>query len=273
MHSERRFGPVSMVLAGITVMMAVVAFSTPASAITWGEPDYGHQFAGAIVISYSGGWWQFCSGSLVSAKIFLTAGHCTIDIESGDIPLSRIRVTLSQDIHAPDAEFLEVAEVHTHPEYPGPMSDTHDIGVLVLKDPVTGVAPGILPKEGYLSKLDAQGLLKDAKFINVGYGSDESMPANRKSYPGPDARWSSVSGFRSLHDAWLYMSGNPHLGYGGTCYGDSGGPTLYKDAAGVEAIVALTVWGDAPCKSTNNNYRVDTAESLSFVLDMIGRNG
>jgi len=261
-----------MGFAGVVVVMAVFAFSTPASAITWGEPDFGHEFAGAIVISYSGGWWQYCSGSLVSPRIFLTAGHCTIDIESGDIPLSRVRVTLSQDIHASDAKFLEVAEVHTNPEYPGPMSNTHDIGVLVLKEPVTDVVPGSLPAQGYLDALDSQGLLKDAGFINVGYGTDESMLANRKSYPGPDARWSSISGFRSLHDSWLYMSGNPHLGYGGTCFGDSGGPTLYRGSSGAESIVAITVWGDAPCKSTNNNYRVDTAESLAFVLEAISRN-
>jgi len=261
-----------LVFVGVSVLVAVLAFSNLGAAITWGEPDYGHAYAGAIVISYSGGWWQYCSGSLVSPKVFLTAGHCTVDLETGAIALSRVRVTLSQDIHAPDAIFLEVAAVHTHPEYPGPQSDTHDIGVLVLKNAVTDVTPGILPLQGYLDTLAESGLLKDAKFVNVGYGSDQTIPPNRKSYPGPDARWSSVSGFRSLHNAWLYMSGNPHLGYGGTCYGDSGGPTLHQDATGIETIVALTVWGDAPCKSTNNNYRVDTASSLAFLHETIGRN-
>jgi secreted trypsin-like serine protease len=262
-----------MGLAGIAVMMAVVAFSTPAGAITWGYPDHGHTYGGAIIVRWSGGWYQYCSGSLVSPKVFLTAGHCTTDFSTGGIQLADVRVTFSRDIWAADAVWLEVSEAYTHPDYGGSWSDPHDIGVLVLKERVADVAPGTLPSEGLLDELYAKGLLKDATFINVGYGADQSMPPNRKSMPGPDARWYSTSGFRSLHNAWLYMSGNVHLGYGGTCYGDSGGPTLYRDMAGVETIVALTVWGDAPCKSTNNNYRVDTGESLAFVLDMIGRNG
>src|SRR3989454_1834851 len=36
----------------------------------------------------------------------------------------------------------------------------------------------------------------------------------------------STSSFRNLHDAWLYMSQNNHHGDGGTCFGDSGGPTF-----------------------------------------------
>ncbi len=263
----------SLSLAGVSILAAVLAFSMPASAITWGAPDDGHPYEGAIIVQWGGGWYQYCSGSLVSTRVFLTAGHCTVDFGPSGITLDRIRVTLSREIWAPDAKWLEVSAVYTHPEYGGPWSDPHDIGALVLKEPVTDIVPGNLPAKGFLDALAAKGTLKDSTFINVGYGADQSMPPNRKSMPGPDERWYSISGFRSLHNAWLYMSGNPHLGYGGTCYGDSGGPTLYRDVAGVETIVALTVWGDAPCKSTNNNYRVDTEGSLEFVLDIIGRNG
>src|SRR2546426_4119325 len=83
----------------------------------------------------------------------------------------------------------------------------------------------------------------------------------------------STSSFRNLHDAWLYMSQNIHHGDGGTCFGDSGGPTFFVDPSShVEYIVAVTSWGDSVCKSTNNNYRVDLESSRAFIDDMIALN-
>src|SRR5438093_11835167 len=69
------------------------------------------------------------------------------------------------------------------------------------------------------------------------------------------------------------MSQNIHHGDGGTCFGDSGGPTFFVDPSShVEYIVAVTSWGDTVCKSTNNNYRVDLERSRSFIDDMIASN-
>ena len=260
-------------IAGVLLLVAVFALSTPAGAITWGQPDYDHPYGGAILLQWRGVWMEFCSGSLVAPRVFLTAGHCTVFLEELSVPLESLRVSLSRELFAPGATWLEVSAVHTHPDYRwGPQSDPHDVGVLILKEPVTDVVPGRLPSEGFLDALAASGMLKDARFINVGYGADETMSPNRKVVPSTDARMFSVSGFRNLHEAWLYLSQNVHLGNGGTCYGDSGGPTIYRDDAGGETIVAVTSWGDGPCKSTNNNYRVDTASSLAFVWEMIRGN-
>lgn len=133
---------------------------------------------------------------------------------------------------------------------------------MILKKPVRSPAPGRLPSEGFLDDLRDADVLADATFVSVGYGTDENIQDT-------NVRMYSVSSFRNLHDAWPYMSQNPHLGNGGTCFGDSGGPTYYRDANGVETQVAVTSWGDTVCKPQNNNYRVDTASSLGFIGDVI----
>jgi len=250
----------------VLVLLALVAATSPGDAITWGTPDSGHPFAGAFLIRYQGTWIEFCSGSLASPRVFLTAGHCTDWLVQHAWPVDQLVVSFSPMLFAPDAKWLNVTGYQSHPDYRwGPTSDPHDVGVLILKDAVSGITPVNLPTENYLDDLDAQGLLQGARFINVGYGTDQNVQDT-------NMREMSTSSFRNLHDAWLYMSQNIHHDDGGTCYGDSGGPTLYRDANGVETQVAVTSWGDSACKSTNNNYRVDIGSSLDFIHAMIDAN-
>src|SRR2546425_1058218 len=97
---------------------------------------------------------------------------------------------------------------------------------------------------------------RPSRFRPPGCGSDSGQTCLRK------ARCAS-----------LYMSQNIQHGDGGTCFGDSGGPTFFVDPSShAEYIVAVTSWGDSVCKSTNNNYRVDLASSRSFIDDMIASN-
>ncbi len=263
-HRARRIA--AKVAAMGLFALVLAATSPPSAGITWGVPDPGHPFAGAFLILYQGEWLEFCSGSLAAPRVFLTAGHCTDWLTQHAWPVEKIVVSFSPTLFAPDAVWRNVTAYHDHPDYRwGPTSDPHDVGVLILEDAVTDITPVNLPSEGFLDGLATQGLLPDARFLNVGYGTDQDIQET-------NMREVSVSGFRNLHDAWLYMSQNIHHGDGGTCYGDSGGPTLYRDAAGVETQVAVTSWGDSPCKSTNNNYRVDTAASLSFIDEMIREN-
>ena len=255
--------------AGLLAVVGLLVAAMPAQAITYGHPDTAHPFVGAIVVESNQGWTsEFCSGTLIAPRVFLTAGHCTTPLAS--------YVDGPQDVHISfgdgDARgVLDPSTWHdvqtwvTNPDYWwGPMSDPHDVGVVILKDPVTNVGYGHLaPEAGYLTALWMQGELTGAtKFLNVGYGSDQNMAdTNVREYS-----WSS---FRNLHFAWLYMSQNVHTGNAGTCFGDSGGPTIYVTSGGDEYVVAVTSWGDAQCKSTNNNYRVDTAASLAFIGDMM----
>lgn len=266
MFSKRSSRRVARHLAGLLFVVGLMVAVMPAQAITYGAPDTAHPFVGAMVVQSIYGWTsEWCSGTLIAPRVFLTAGHCTVDIAA--------YVNGPQDVHISfGPNVLDTSTWHdvqlwiTNPAYWwGPMSDPHDVGVVILKDPVTDLGFGALvPTAGYLDGLAAQGKLvpMTTTFLNVGYGTDQN-------FQDTNVREYSLSLFKNLHSAWLYMSQNMKAGSAGTCYGDSGGPTIYADGHGHEYIVAVTSWGDAQCKSTNNNYRVDTAESLAFLSGVL----
>lgn len=243
---------------------------TPAAAITWGEPDTEHTNVGAIVVDHPTNFelFQLCSGTLIHPRVFLTAGHCTV----GLYDLENVYVNFDQNALNPET-LLEVEEVITHPEYKwGPMSNPHDVAVLILKEPVTDIPPAELPEdEGFLNDLKAAGELRKgaegAKFTVVGYGGTLHWPP---SPPDPkitydDERQFAVSEFRALLKAWLIMSQNQATYDGGTCFGDSGGPAFWTKPDGTEILVGITSWGDAQCVANGVNYRVDISETLSFI--------
>jgi hypothetical protein len=70
--------------------------------------------------------------------------------------------------------------------------------------------------------------------------------------------------FRTLTKNHLKLSQNPAPGYGGTCWGDSGGP-VFLGAPPSNQLVALTSSGDALCTATSVNYRLDAQETREFL--------
>jgi secreted trypsin-like serine protease len=251
-------------VAGIVAVVAALVAVGPAGAITFGSVDTEHTNVGAILVFSlrSQRWFEFCSGTLVSERIFLTAGHCTDALLDAGVGMGRIRVSFALDLFARGARWLEVEAVMNHPDYNwGPTSDPHDVGVIVLKHAVRNLAPATLAPVGTLDALEAAGALDGASFTVVGYGADETGSPT-------GVRMVAFSEFLSLHDAWLYMSQNPNTGDSGTCGGDSGGPTFFE-VGGAEVLVAITSWGDAVCLATGINYRMDLASSQAFVADAI----
>lgn len=257
----------SIVLALLLVLTVGIV---PASAITWGEPDIEHTNVGAMVVDWPGyGPYQVCSGTLVHERVFLTAGHCT----SGWEPYEIETFWVNFDENAlNESTLLEVEAVIPHPDYYwGPTSNPHDVGVLILKEPVTDIDPAALPDEGFLDELKKDGLLNQgkekAKFIVVGYGGTLYWPPPEVTYD--DERQYAVSEYRALLKSWLRMSQNYAVGDGGTCYGDSGGPAFYADEEGAETLVGITSWGDAQCVASGFNYRVDIPDTLDFIEGVI----
>lgn len=261
----RAFVPLAVVLA-----LVLVTLPSPARAITWGTLDNGaHPAVGTIVVGYPA-WgyifYQLCTGTLVATNLFLTAGHCT-DALGWWTPPWMVWVTFAGSIHDPEATWHQASAWVTHPDFGRngnmqvtPVSNSYDVGVIVLLDAIATPSPVALPTAHFLDGVGSAAL-KEATLLNVGYGADENLVPT-------GIREDSVSGFLSLHEAWLYMLQNQAVGYGGTCYGDSGGPTFYVDATGHETLVAITSWGDAMCVATNINYRVDVPSTLDFIASV-----
>jgi hypothetical protein len=70
----------------------------------------------------------------------------------------------------------------------------------------------------------------------------------------------------SVNPAWLRISMNPATGNGGTCYGDSGGPNFLGTT---DIVAAITITGDAICRSTNVDYRLDTESARAFLAGYV----
>ena len=147
---------------------------------------------------------------------------------------------------------------HADPAYPGNQSDAHDIAVLVLDKAVKGITPSSLPEAGSLSNLP-----KGQLIIAVGYGAYEvtNSPGGHQ-YLYNDVRMVATGTLNSTNATWLRVSMNPSLGNGGTCYGDSGGPNYLGTS---DVIAAITITGDTACRSTNVDYRLDTASARAFL--------
>jgi len=240
-------------LAGI-LLAAIVGLSSSLLAITYGLPDGNrHPQVGALVGTFTSGTFPYCSGTLISPTVFLTAAHC-------DLGTRRVTVTF-------DSEYTAHARLYKgtfygDPRYTWKQNDPHDIAVVVFDKPINGIIPARLPYRGQLETLTQHDV-----FTSVGYGGQE--PVNGPGGPVIayyDIREYASSSFNALNEAWLRLSQNPATGDGGACYGDSGGPNfLGAGASETDIIAGTTITGDALCKSTNVTYRLDTESARSFL--------
>ncbi|MBK5305807.1 MAG: trypsin-like serine protease [Frankiaceae bacterium] len=238
----------------------LVASVGTASAITGGTPDGSvHPQVGALIADhvYADGTWVYCTGTLISPTVFLTAAHC------GDPGQTTARVSFSTAYQ--DGDRVYTGSYRPDPGYRGAQSDPHDIAVVVFAKPIRGITPATLPRAGLLDQLKKNGTLQTSAFTSVGYGS--YAPQNGSggyTYFYDDVRQQAHGSFNSLTTAWLKLSQNASTGNGGTCYGDSGGPN-FLGGSDSTLLVATTITGDAQCVSTNVDYRLDTAAARAFL--------
>lgn len=233
------------------VLVALLSLATPARAVVYGVPDgEGHPNVGGLVspTQYSDGTWIYCSGTLISPTVFLTAAHC------GNGPT--VTVTFDTDYVAGDKTYT--GTWYADPRYDWKQSDPHDLAVVVFDKPVKKIDPARLPAENSLSDLDGS-----QQFTSVGYGAYEvtNEPGGHQ-YLYNDIRMVATGTLNSTTPAWLHISMNPATGNGGTCYGDSGGPNFLGTS---DIVAATTITGDAICRSTNVTYRLDTASAREFL--------
>jgi V8-like Glu-specific endopeptidase len=236
----------------IAVLVATLALAAPAGAITDGTADgTAHPNVGGLVspTQYSDGTWLYCSGTLISPTVLLTAAHC-------DTEGARVGVTFDPAYQAGDKVYY--GTFHADPLYGQSQSDPRDIAVVVFDRAIKGITPATLPTAGSLSNLSST-----QQFTSVGYGAYEvtNQPGGHQ-YLYNDVRGVATGTLNSINKSWLRISMNPSTGNGGTCYGDSGGPNFLGTT---DIVAAITITGDAICRSTNVDYRLDTASARTFL--------
>ncbi len=283
----------ALTLAGLVPILGGCAADRPTapaaaapdapSLITNGSPDLANRYAnvGAFVITSptTGYVYPICTGTLIAAKVFLTAAHCTAYFDAELRPAGYVAsVSFSNRLAfgaltdaATKASLVPVATVVTNPGYTQRQNDVGDIAVLLLAKAPSGITPATLPALGLLDRLSSRNGLKGESFTASGYGlQDRTVGGGQPTFTdaNPVYRGYSTESFMSLENGYLRLSQNPATGDGGACYGDSGGPN-FLTVDGRPVLVAITITGDAVCRATNVTYRLDIASSRKFLAPYV----
>lgn len=240
-----------------------------------------------------GGWFT-CTGTLVSPTVVVTAGHCTFPEGLNGEPTSSgsggndVWISFAEvpdySILPPSSGFIPDdnagrydawstalnasdewirATAYPHPDYDDAAFFTHDLGVLVLSEPVVLPEYGQLPTLGLLDELYATD--KQRLYTAVGYGLEGSGP--KKSFGGDtrrraDLRLVNLNGVGGIGGGISAKFSN-NANTGGTCFGDSGGPIFI---AGTTTLVAVNSYAkNSSCAGTTGAYRIDQADDLAFL--------
>jgi hypothetical protein len=255
------------VLALVAAVLVGALGITSAGAVTYGTVDGSlHPYVGGLVEQDPESIWfgtPYCSGSLISPTVFVTAAHCG--------GYDRAQVSFDSTIE-PGSQVVW-GTWYQHPGYYGGSDNPLDVAVVVLDKPVKGTTARVAPL-GLLDEMKAAGTLNQGTaFTSVGYGAQETKPPHGWGLPGSpltylDTREWAVGYFNALGKGYLTISQNIASGSGGTCYGDSGGPQ-FLGGPDSNLQVSVTVTGDVFCKSTNKVQRLDIFAVQSWLSQFV----
>ena len=231
------------------LLLAALAFAgtvTPAYAILDGVPDGNAHPYVVAVRSPTGG---VCTGSVISAHRVLTAAHCMP-------PGATARVVFGPN--ARTSTTFVLGTFHPHPGWCAgcsggvPGLDTNDVAVIVVPTAMPGPYAS-LPALGF-----AGALPQKQSVTSVGYG----IRVRAKDFAGQvleryRVTSAIVASEHRIADEYLRLSASK----GGTCSGDSGGPSLVGNT--IMGITAFAVNGN--CAGVTYAQRIDIPETRGFI--------
>jgi len=243
-------------LSSTVIGLLALILATPAHAITNGRLDeMAHPYVGFLTTL---DFTSACSGSLLSPRVFLTAGHCVYDEEL-------VLVTVAEDIFSSPAAAFVIGTAHRDPQCAGcgdarPHSAALDVAVITLDQPIFVSRYANLPEEGL-----ADTLHQGQRLMVVGYGAQSVDPATKEflsSFDGRRRRASVTLGTAGASfEAFLKLSAKRGRDKGGVCYIDSGGPALLEDT-----VLSINSDVVSPlCTGVTYGYRIDQESALDFI--------
>jgi hypothetical protein len=207
----------------------------PTEYIIGGELSRTFAATGALV-SYGGS--PFCTATLVTRELVLTAAHCVQRASA-----QSIFFVIGSDPSSPSAQSA-VSRITMHRDWVGSVSYGSDLAVLRLVTPIDSVKPVVLHGG------DARALVGQTMTL-VGYGASASPACDGRGVDGGVRRRVSV-GIDAVANQWISYA----FRGSGACNGDSGGPA-FVEVGGQWRQVGVTSWGDQCCVRHGNYQRLD----------------
>jgi hypothetical protein len=225
-----------------------------------------------------------CSGTLISARVFLTAGHCTDFLMKKKLP-----TFVSFDpTYKPGVSEVMKATPYTHPKFCFPTPEDkaactpsgrpeivgtlprdlrYDVGVAVLEEPVRMATYGALPDAGLVDTLK-----EGKRLTTVGYGATGyEIGSGLQPQPVyPEDRNKAMVRLLdtkdpALGEMFVKTTGVSLIKGKGqsACHGDSGGPLFMPDQ---QTIVGVTSRGSPRvCRGPVYYQRMDLPGVLKWV--------
>ena len=273
-------------------MASAMVWAPPSGAVTGKNiaPDFEHEYVGLVAFYDSAGTFLHrCSGTLLSSRVFLTAGHCVAAEDDGTVAASA-RIWFEQDA---GVDYDPVTGTPASSGYPvsggvtsthlynygftdlSTIPETHDVGLIVLDAGAVQAAYPEINTYGELAPIgaaDALGTGIDAVVTVSGYGVTRINGKNGNhtvSYRERLTGQTFIINTRNKDTAGynLQLASNPGGGRVGTCFGDSGGPVFADDS---NEVLAVNSWvKNWSCGGQGFSYRVDTAEVQAWMQSVL----
>ncbi|MBK7857389.1 MAG: S1 family peptidase [Archangiaceae bacterium] len=181
----------------------------------------------------SGNSGMFCTATLISERTLLTAAHC-VEAVSGTITVSN-----QTDVRGWPGDAIAVVDRRVHPRWVG--GDTsYDVGLLLLAS-----APSVTPKAWNRAPLKMPQL---STVRALGYGETH--------LDGSGVRYEAPMRVSSLTSTTVYLGDGRDAG-AATCFGDSGGPSMFTDLDAVERVVGVHSFANSAECNGGGDLRVD----------------
>jgi trypsin len=197
-----------------------------------------------------------CTGTVVAPRVVLTAGHCVEDIESSSIVAPNeiaVATGVSNLTKIPRANISEVVQVLAYPNF-DPTKLQGDAGLLILAAPVAA------PPIALATSADAALYEAGDPLTIAGWGIDNRTTGHAPNQlqaaevPVEEAARCKrgTKRFYPFFDPTRQVCALDIPGFKiTTCHGDSGGPAIATNPAGVPVEIGVTSLGDGSCNPSS----------------------
>lgn len=254
-----------LLAATVTTTGACIAPELDASLeqqpVVGGQAESGYRAAGWLGVTEEG--FEFppvagCGAALIGARTAITAGHCIALREPGTVFGFGYDVVGSAPVH-------RASQVVVHPLYnpdaPYPQRWQHDLAILILDEPITGVEPAAIAAPiadpGAIDPASC-----DASAIYVGYGRTTTGDVDVNT--GYDSERKSASQcITEVDPVAFYTTG---VG-GGLCWGDSGGAVLDRESGAILGVLSDFDNAGFFCDIANEMVFTNLATHTDFICN------